>query len=128
MLYVSKEYIKAYILTLLTFKQNSLLIGMPGMVIFYFVRDIYHFQLTNNIVEIYHLQKYVELQGQKKLQIISDGPLKAELRFEHKISDVSSIEQTISLSCIGERLEFDNFVDWNESHQFLVMYNINNQI
>ncbi|KAG2205482.1 hypothetical protein INT46_007474 [Mucor plumbeus] len=70
-------------------------------------------------VEIYHLQKYVELQDQKKLQIISDGPLKAELRFKHKISDVSSIEQTISLSCIGDRLEFDNFVDWNESHQFL---------
>ncbi|KAG1108247.1 hypothetical protein G6F42_016054 [Rhizopus arrhizus] len=70
-------------------------------------------------VEIYHLQKYVELKGQKKMQIISSGPLKAELCFKHKISDVSTIEQTISLSCIGDRLEFDNLVDWNESHQFL---------
>lgn len=70
-------------------------------------------------VEIYHLQKYVELEGQKTLEIISDGPLKAELRFEHKISDVSSIEQVISLTCIGERLEFENIVDWHESHQFL---------
>ncbi|KAI8642212.1 galactose mutarotase-like domain-containing protein [Parasitella parasitica] len=70
-------------------------------------------------VEIYHLQKYVELQGQRNVKVVSDGPLRAELRFEHKISDVSTIEQTISLTCIGERLEFDNFVDWNESHQFL---------
>lgn len=53
-------------------------------------------------------------------QIISDGPLKAELRFEHKISDVSSIAQVISLTCISERLEFANIVDWHESHQFLV--------
>lgn len=73
------------------------------------------------VVEIYHLQKYVELKGQKKMQIVSSGPLKAELCFKHKISDVSTIEQTISLSCIGDRLEFDNLVDWNESHQFLVM-------
>lgn len=72
------------------------------------------------LVEIYHLQKYVELKGQKKLRIVSNGPLKAELAFEHKISDVSTIQQTISLSCIGDRLEFDNLVDWNESHQFLV--------
>ena len=73
------------------------------------------------VVEIYHLQKYVELKGQKTMQIVSSGPLKAELCFKHKISDVSTIEQTISLSCIGDRLEFDNLVDWNESHQFLVM-------
>ncbi|GAA5808553.1 hypothetical protein MFLAVUS_001944 [Mucor flavus] len=70
-------------------------------------------------VEIYHLQKYVTLEGQKNIKIISEGPLKAEIRFEHKISDVSSIEQVISLTCIGERIEFDNFVEWHESHQFL---------
>ncbi|CAO3608492.1 unnamed protein product [Mucor fragilis] len=70
-------------------------------------------------VEIYHLQKYVELKGQKEMRIVSNGPLKAELAFEHKISDVSTIQQTISLSCVGDRLEFDNLVDWNESHQFL---------
>lgn len=72
------------------------------------------------LVEIYHLQKYVELKGQKEMRIVSNGPLKAELAFEHKISDVSTIQQTISLSCVGDRLEFDNLVDWNESHQFLV--------
>lgn len=54
------------------------------------------------------------------MHIVSNGPLKAEIAFEHKISDVSTIQQTISLSCVGDRLEFDNLVDWNESHQFLV--------
>ncbi|RCH86295.1 Glycoside hydrolase, 38 vacuolar alpha mannosidase, partial [Rhizopus stolonifer] len=70
-------------------------------------------------VEIYHLQKYVELEGQRTLEILSEGPVKAELCFEHKISDVSSIKQIISLTCIGHRIEFENTVDWHESHQFL---------
>lgn len=52
--------------------------------------------------------------------MLTEGPLKAELLLVHKISDVSSIKQVISLTCIGERLEFDNVVDWHESHQFLV--------
>lgn len=87
----------------------------------FIVNALKYMTKKTNVVEIYHLQKYVELQGQKEMQIVSEGPLKAELRFKHKISDVSTIEQTISLTCIGERLEFDNFVDWNESHQFLVI-------
>ncbi|KAI8885832.1 glycoside hydrolase family 38 protein [Backusella circina FSU 941] len=70
-------------------------------------------------VEIYHLQKYIDLEGQENIKIISEGPLKAELEFTHKISDVSTIKQVISLTCIGERIEFDNFVEWHESHQFL---------
>ncbi|KAI8986966.1 galactose mutarotase-like domain-containing protein [Pilobolus umbonatus] len=70
-------------------------------------------------IEIYHLQKYVELQGQKKLKIVSEGPLKAELCFTHKISDVSTIEQIISLTCIGKWIEFDSTVQWHESHQCL---------
>ncbi|KAG1458244.1 hypothetical protein G6F46_000079 [Rhizopus delemar] len=70
-------------------------------------------------VEIYHLQKYVNLEGHGEIKVLADGPLKAQLLIEHKISDVSTIKQIISLTCIGERLEFENFVDWNESHQFL---------
>ncbi|KAI9473459.1 MAG: galactose mutarotase-like domain-containing protein [Benjaminiella poitrasii] len=70
-------------------------------------------------IEIYHLQKFVDLEGQNTLKIISSGPFKAELKFTHKISDVSHIEQIISLTCMGERLEFENFVDWHESHQCL---------
>ncbi|KAI9257901.1 galactose mutarotase-like domain-containing protein [Sporodiniella umbellata] len=70
-------------------------------------------------VEIYHLQKFVELQGKAQIKVISNGPLKSEILVEHKISDVSTIKQVISLTCVGERLEFDNFVHWRESHQFL---------
>ncbi|KAL4212123.1 glycosyl hydrolases family 38 N-terminal domain-containing protein [Rhizopus microsporus] len=70
-------------------------------------------------VEIYHLQKYVDLEDHGHIEVLTEGPLKAELLLVHKISDVSSIKQVISLTCIGERLEFDNVVDWHESHQFL---------
>ncbi|KAG0171993.1 Glycoside hydrolase, 38 vacuolar alpha mannosidase [Apophysomyces sp. BC1034] len=70
-------------------------------------------------VEIYHLQKGKKLQGNGSVTIAATGPLKAELKFVQNISKESYIEQTISLSCIGERIEFNNFVDWHESHQFL---------
>ncbi|ORY96481.1 glycosyl hydrolases family 38 N-terminal domain-domain-containing protein [Syncephalastrum racemosum] len=70
-------------------------------------------------VEIYHLQKCKTIQGSGNLEIISEGPLKAELRFRQEISDKSHIEQTISLTCVAKRIEFSNFVDWHEAHQFL---------
>ncbi|KAI9027605.1 glycosyl hydrolases family 38 N-terminal domain-containing protein [Phycomyces nitens] len=70
-------------------------------------------------VEIYHLQKRRNIEGSKNIQITSEGPVKAELKFRQEISDKSWIEQTISLTCIGERIEFSSFVEWNESHQFL---------
>ncbi|KAL0080840.1 glycoside hydrolase family 38 protein [Phycomyces blakesleeanus] len=70
-------------------------------------------------VEIYHFQKRKTIEGSKSVQIVSKGPIKAELKFRQNISDRSCIEQTISLTCIGERIEFNNVVEWNESHKFL---------
>ncbi|KAI9278933.1 galactose mutarotase-like domain-containing protein [Phascolomyces articulosus] len=70
-------------------------------------------------VEIYHLQKWKPIEGEASIKIVSEGPLKAELHFRQKISDKSWIEQTISLTCLSERLEFNNLVDWHEAHQFL---------
>ncbi|KAI8142671.1 glycosyl hydrolases family 38 N-terminal domain-containing protein [Fennellomyces sp. T-0311] len=70
-------------------------------------------------VEIYHLQKYRTIEGDASVKIVSEGPLKAELQFRQTISDKSWIEQTISLTCHGRRVEFSNFVDWHEAHQFL---------
>ncbi|SAM00317.1 hypothetical protein [Absidia glauca] len=70
-------------------------------------------------VEIYHLQKHKTVDSNKSLKITADGPLRAELTFKQKISDASSIEQTISLSCIGSFIEFDSTVEWREKHQFL---------
>ncbi|KAI7852311.1 galactose mutarotase-like domain-containing protein [Circinella umbellata] len=70
-------------------------------------------------VEIYHLQKWKPIEGEASIKVVSEGPLKAELHFRQNISDKSYIEQTISLTCLSERLEFDNVVDWHEAHQFL---------
>ncbi|KAI7866274.1 glycosyl hydrolases family 38 N-terminal domain-containing protein [Spinellus fusiger] len=70
-------------------------------------------------VEIYHLQKYKQIEGSKNLEIISAGPYKAELKLRQEISKKSYISQIISLTCIGERIEFSNTVEWYESHQFL---------
>ncbi|CDS14068.1 hypothetical protein LRAMOSA06239 [Lichtheimia ramosa] len=70
-------------------------------------------------VEIYHLQKWKAVKGSGNLKVVSKGPIKAELQFSQKISDKSWIDQTISITCIGERIEFNNHVTWHESHQFL---------
>ncbi|KAF7725437.1 Glycoside hydrolase, 38 vacuolar alpha mannosidase [Apophysomyces ossiformis] len=70
-------------------------------------------------VEIYHLQKGKKLQGNGSVEISAEGPIKAELTFQQKISDLSHIEQKISLTSIGKRIEFNNVVDWHESHKFL---------
>ncbi|KAL1936531.1 hypothetical protein VTP01DRAFT_665 [Rhizomucor pusillus] len=70
-------------------------------------------------VEIYHLQKGKTVKGSKNLKISSKGPLKAELSFSQAISEKSCINQVISLTCIGERIEFNSHVSWHESHQFL---------
>lgn len=75
-----------------------------------------------NSVEIYHLQKGKTVKGSKNLKISSKGPLKAELSFSQAISEKSCINQVISLTCIGERIEFNSHVSWHESHQFLVSF------
>ncbi|KAI9311476.1 galactose mutarotase-like domain-containing protein [Dichotomocladium elegans] len=67
-------------------------------------------------VEIYHFQKFKVVEGKANLKA---SPLVAELQFSQQISEKSEIKQIIRLTCVGERIEFENRVDWHESHQFL---------
>ncbi|KAI8982058.1 galactose mutarotase-like domain-containing protein [Mycotypha africana] len=69
-------------------------------------------------VEIYHLEKYKVVE-EGSIQILEQGPLRASLLIEKRISSTSRLRQTVILSSISRRLDFDTEVDWNENRQFL---------
>lgn len=46
-------------------------------------------------------------------------PLQAAIIFERKLSDKSSMKQTVRLNAASRRLEFHCQVDWHESHKLL---------
>jgi alpha-mannosidase len=69
------------------------------------------------------LDSMAELQPVKtdepvSLEIIAAGPLVARLSLRRKLGQ-SSIEQTISLRRGSRRIDFETFVDWQESHKLL---------
>ncbi|KAJ1951690.1 Glycoside hydrolase, 38 vacuolar alpha mannosidase, partial [Linderina pennispora] len=69
-------------------------------------------------IEIYNLEKYVELPG-AKLAIVDEGPLMATVSIEVPISDGSSIRQWVSLSATSPRLDFSTDAEWHESRKCL---------
>ncbi|KAJ2884904.1 Glycoside hydrolase, 38 vacuolar alpha mannosidase [Coemansia aciculifera] len=69
-------------------------------------------------IEIYSLEKYRTLEG-GEVTISKEGPLVASLKFRLSISDDSSLTQTISLSAISTRLDFETDVDWHENRKCL---------
>ncbi len=58
-------------------------------------------------------------QPATKCQIVSPGPLEAEILFERPLGLESSMSQTIRLAAGARRLEFHCDVQWQEKHQLL---------
>ena len=46
--------------------------------------------------------------------VVTRGPLRAEVRFEHRLGKASTMIQTIRLDAGSDRLEFDTEIDWRE--------------
>ncbi|CAG8553501.1 2475_t:CDS:10 [Acaulospora morrowiae] len=70
-------------------------------------------------VEIYHLQKGRDAGLGGTVKIYDNGPLRASLILETKLSKKSSLRQIISLSVFSQRLDFETVVNWDENRQFL---------
>ena len=72
-------------------------------------------------VDVYHLEKRFEFHNEAQItnEIIENGPLRVSIQFTIPISKESSIIQTIRITSESQLIEFDNIVDWNESHKFL---------
>ncbi|KAJ2089528.1 Glycoside hydrolase, 38 vacuolar alpha mannosidase [Coemansia sp. RSA 986] len=69
-------------------------------------------------IEIYSLEKFKRLDA-VQVSISDTGPLVASLTVKVPISDQSVLSQTISLSAISPRLDFDCDVDWHENRKCL---------
>lgn len=71
------------------------------------------------IVEIYHLEKG-RIVEEGSVQLLEQGPLRAALLVEKRISDTSRLRQIVVITAISRRIDFETEVDWNENRQFLV--------
>jgi len=77
-------------------------------------------------VEVYHLETREALQNDSKstTRLVEDNGFRASVVFETKISEVSSIKTTISLSAVLDdaqpsQVECTAEVDWHETMRFL---------
>ncbi|KAI9276187.1 galactose mutarotase-like domain-containing protein [Sporodiniella umbellata] len=69
-------------------------------------------------IEIYHLEKPQRIDS-GSVQILEQGPLRASLLIEKKISEFSRLRQVVVLTSCSRRLDFETEVDWNENRKFL---------
>ncbi|KAF7726851.1 Glycoside hydrolase, 38 vacuolar alpha mannosidase [Apophysomyces ossiformis] len=69
-------------------------------------------------VEIYHLEKGRVVE-EGSVQILEQGPLRAALLIEKRISENSRLRQIAILTAISRRIDFETEIDWNENRQFL---------
>ncbi|RCI00419.1 Glycoside hydrolase, 38 vacuolar alpha mannosidase [Rhizopus stolonifer] len=69
-------------------------------------------------IEVYHLEKSRRIEA-GSIQILEQGPLRASLLIEKRISEFSRLRQVVVLTSCSRRLDFETEVDWNENRKFL---------
>ncbi|HEY0463847.1 MAG TPA: glycoside hydrolase family 38 C-terminal domain-containing protein [Polyangiaceae bacterium] len=70
-------------------------------------------------IDPFALETGRETPAAERCEIVSRGPLRAELRFERRIGKTSRMTQTVRLDAGAARLEFDTEIDWNERRKLL---------
>lgn len=70
-------------------------------------------------VDIFHLEKRLAEPQAQTASVSETGPLRASLTFTYALSDTSTLKQTVSLSAVSPRLDFESEVSWHERHRFL---------
>ena len=66
-----------------------------------------------------HLEQRAGVAGAHEHAVLSDGPLRAEVAFDHRVGAASSLRQVVRLDAGARRLEVHLTVDWHERHRFL---------
>ena len=70
-------------------------------------------------IDPFALETGREALGAYVCEITERGPLRAAIRFEHKIGKASVLTQTIRLDAASGRLDFDTAIDWRERRTLL---------
>ena len=57
--------------------------------------------------------------GAHRHEVLAGGPLRAEIAFEHRIGEASTLRQVVRLDAGARRLEFRTTIEWAERHALL---------
>ena len=66
-----------------------------------------------------HLETRRECPPADRVEVLSGGPLRAEVAFERRVGEASTLRQVVRLDAGARRLEFHTTVDWHEEHVLL---------
>ncbi len=70
-------------------------------------------------LEPYHRRTRKPCPGAESFEISSEGPLRAEVVFEHAVGEGSRIRQVVRLDAHARRAELRARIDWRERHRIL---------
>jgi alpha-mannosidase len=66
-----------------------------------------------------HLETRRDCPPAESWELVTSDSLRAEIAFERRVGDASSLRQVVRLDAGARRVEFLTTVDWRESHKFL---------
>ena len=84
--------------------------------------DLYDDRPTNYDawdIDPFYLETLRTCPPAERCEVVSEDPLRAEVRFERAVGAASRLTQTVRLEAGARRLEFHTRVDWHESHKLL---------
>lgn len=70
-------------------------------------------------IDPFHLETRRDCPPAESWTVQSDGPLRAEIVFERRVGEQSTLRQVVRLDAHARRVEFHTTVDWRESHKLL---------
>lgn len=70
-------------------------------------------------VDPFHLETRRDCPSAESVAVVTQSPLRAEVRFERAIGEASRMTQVVRLDAGARRVEFHTTVDWHESHKLL---------
>jgi alpha-mannosidase len=66
-----------------------------------------------------HLETRRDCPPAESWSTLSNGPLRAEIAFERRVGERSTVRQVVRLDAGARRVEFHTSVDWHEEHKLL---------
>jgi alpha-mannosidase len=70
-------------------------------------------------IDPFHLETRRDCPPADSFQVLSSGPLRAEIAFDRRVGERSSLRQLVRLDAESRRVEFHTEVDWHEEHTLL---------
>ena len=66
-----------------------------------------------------HLETRRDCEPAHSCEVVSAGPLRADIAFDRRIGEASALRQVVRLDAGARRVEFHTTVDWQEEHTLL---------